>query len=75
MFDYRSNIVKVPYMALSLRICICNVHGFNDTKCAYIQNVLDNHDIVMLQEQEHWLYDSQCHVFEDRFREVSAYCV
>ena len=25
--------------------------------------------------QEHWLYDSQCHVFEDRFREVSAYCV
>ena len=60
-------------MALSLRICTYNVHGCNDTKCAYIQNVLDNHDIVMLQE--HWLYDSQCHVFEDRFREVSAYCV
>lgn len=43
------------------------------TKCDYVQHVIDNHDIVPLQE--HWLYDSQCHVFEDRFPEVSAYCV
>jgi len=37
-------------MALSLRIYTYNVHGFSETKGDYIQGLLDNHDIVMLQE-------------------------
>ena len=60
-------------MAALLRICTYNVHGFNDTKCDYIQQLIDNHDLILLQE--HWLLDSQCHIFEDRFSGVSSHCV
>ncbi len=35
--------------------------------------IIESHDVVMFQE--HWLYDSQCHVFQDKFPGVSSYCV
>ena len=60
-------------MAFSLRICPYNVHGFSETKREYIQGLLDSHDIVMLQG--HWLYDSQMHVIQNRFRDISLRCV
>ncbi len=66
-------ILLTTFTSLSLRICTYNIHGFSDTKCDYLQNVIDNHDIVMLQE--HWLYDSQSHLFQDKFPCMSSYCV
>ncbi len=59
--------------ALSLRICSYNVHGFNDTKCDYIRKLLNNHDIVLLQE--HWMYESQFHIFQRKFPGISSYSI
>ena len=56
-------------MALSLKICSYNIHGYNDTKCDYIQSMINNHAIVMLQE--HWLYNNQSHVFQDKLTGIS----
>ena len=60
-------------MALSLRICKHNVHGFSETKCDYIQGLLASHDIAMLQE--HWVYDSQTHVIKNKFPDISLHRV
>ena len=60
-------------MALPLSICTYNMQGFNDMKCDYIQKCSDNHDIIMIQE--HWLYESQSHVFEDNFPNITSLCV
>ena len=60
-------------MALPLSICTYNMQGFNDVKCDYIQKCIDNHDIIMIQE--HWLYESQSHVFEDNFPNITSLCV
>ena len=56
-------------------LCMCtyNVHGFNDTKVEYIQQLIDKYDFVLLQE--HWLLDSECHVFQDKLSGVVAHCI
>ncbi len=57
----------------NLRVCSYNVHGLNNTKYCYISKLLDSHDIVLIQE--HWLYESQFHIFDDTFPGISSYCV
>ena len=54
-------------------MCTYNVHGFNDTKAEYIQQLIDKYDFVLLQE--HWLLDSECHVFQDKLPGVVAHCI
>ena len=60
-------------MADTISICTYNVNGFNDTKVPYLQTVIDDHNIIFIQE--HWLFDSQSHIFEDTFSNISAYSV
>jgi len=60
-------------MAFSLRIGTYNIHGFNENKSDYLQTIINNHDIILLQE--HWLFNSQSHLFQDQLSGISSYSV
>jgi len=60
-------------MAQLLRICSYNVNGFSEIKTAYINNLLQTHDVLLLQE--HWLYNSQSHQIQDNIPGISCYSV
>jgi Endonuclease/Exonuclease/phosphatase family len=46
-----------------LRISSYNCHGYNDTKTPYMRHLLEQCDFLFMQE--HWLSDSQLHVFNN----------
>jgi len=60
-------------MATPIRLCTYTIHGFNDTKVDYIQHIVNTHDIILLQE--HWLFESQCHIIQDKITDISSHCI
>jgi hypothetical protein len=48
-----------------------NSHGLGDGRIQYIDKLLRDHDIVFIQE--HWQFQGQLHVFEDKLDSVKAH--
>ncbi len=60
-------------MASSLKLCTYNIEGFNDTKVSYLQQVINQNDIILLQE--HWLFDCQSHLLNECLDNVNSHCI
>ena len=64
-----SFFIFVTMAAEVLNVCTYNVHGINGTNWDYVENVVNNHDFVLLQE--HWLHSSQAHIITDNRKDVN----
>ena len=58
---------------MPLSIVTYNMQGFRAARVPYIAYIVQLFDIVLVQE--HWLLESQFHVFEDSFPNTNAYCI
>ena len=56
-----------------LRMCSYNIAGFNRCNWTYVQQLVDNNDIVLLQEL--WLHSSEGHRITECLRGVSMHFV
>jgi len=57
----------------NLRLCTYNVHGINNNKWLYLDELLKQCNIICIQE--HWLMNCQSHYFTDHLEDVSVACV
>ena len=58
---------------MSLSIATYNMQGFRAATIPYLTHLLNLFDIVYVQE--HWLFESQFHLFKDKFPDTSSHCV
>ena len=61
---------KTLIMDSTLKLASYNIHGINSFKWQHLRKVVDIHDFILIQE--HWLYNSQIHVFEDNVDGIHA---
>lgn len=55
-----------------LKFASYNVHGIKNCNWAYLNEIVNIHDFVLIQE--HWLHSSQFHLISDKIRGVSVAC-
>jgi hypothetical protein len=58
---------------MSLSIATYNMQGFRAATIPYLAYLLSLFDIVFVQE--HWLFESQFHFFNDKFPDTSSRCI
>ena len=72
MYVFLYNLITLIIALMNqLTIGSFNVHGVNDTSLMYINKIMCDFDILLLQE--HWLFNSQIHLLEDNIDHVNVY--
>jgi len=71
IFPVTTVLLYLFYIMNQLKVATYNVHGVNDVTLSYINNAMSNYDFLLVQE--HWLQNSQLHIFEDKIDNIHAY--
>ena len=66
-------LALISIMALSLHITSYNCKGLGSGRIPYINMLLKNHDIVLIQE--HWLFDGEFQAFKNKLGNVGMHAV